>query len=125
MLGLGSHCQNDDSCATTILGPREASTQVSVSLDSEMAVALASSPAASVRALQRCVVGHASGCSRFLLLRASPAQSQLQSQPLKCGGACSKKLGGSIVGSRLQRFSIVASSMGSPTPSQVGFGLLP
>lgn len=90
-----------------------------------MAVALASSPAASVRALQRCVVGHASGCSRFLLLRASPAQSQLQSQPLKCGGACSKKLGGSIVGSRLQRFSIVASSMGSPTPSQVGFGLLP
>lgn len=86
-----------------------------------MAVALASSPAACVRALQRCVVGHASGRSRSLLLRASPSQSQLQSQPLKCGGACSRKLGGPIVGSRLQRFSIVASSMGSPTPSQVGF----
>jgi len=84
-----------------------------------MAVALASSPAASVRALQRCVVGNGSGCSRFMLLRASPSQSQLQSQPLKCGGACnSRKLGGWIVGSRLQRFSIVASAMGSPTPSQ-------
>lgn len=136
-LGLGVGCwvallpatrQIDDSCATTNLGPRGASTQVIVCLwiYSEMAVALASSPAASVRALQRCVVGNGSGCSRFMLLRASPSQSQLQSQPLKCGGACnSRKLGGWIVGSRLQRFSIVASAMGSPTPSQVGFGLLP
>lgn len=124
--GRSAPC-NADSCATTTnLGPRGATTQVKVCvLDSEMAVALASSPAASVRALQRCVVGkNATGCSHFMLLRASPSPSQLQSQPLKCRGACSssRKLGGSIVGSGLQRFSIVASSMGSSTPSQVGFG---